>query len=530
MTFRLGLALLPLVFAGPVCAEKSDAPPGKQGAPGFTLVVTAALVGNLEPCGCSADQRGGVGRAAATVDAIRQEGRPVLLVDGGDRFFPGAALPADPLVANQQRLQAAAMAATTREMGYDALVLGARDATSATFLQGTPLPPLLDPGEPATAGTRPFLLRDVEGRQVGLFAVGPGPDAETTLAARAAALRAAGAQVLVLFAYRTIDGAKALLPAAKAAGVPFVVATRSDVPETQESGALADQTPALFAVAGRGEALLRIDVDPGGPADAPFAKVAGFSPREETLAAMQQRLDLLRADVKEMNPRDPLAKLKTDKLLELEERRSKLAASAPPPMPAGRNAFTFAFVPMSPKLAQAGAVKAIVEKFHQDAAKENLAYLRSHPRECPRATAGEPSFAGDQNCVDCHEEANDVWKKTPHAHAYQSLVDKGRQYDVACIGCHVMGYGKAGGACSIADVKGRENVQCESCHGAGSVHAEKGAHGDIAREVTTATCKTCHDPENSPHFNDKTYRPQVLGPGHGEPLAKGEAAGGKHKR
>jgi hypothetical protein len=177
---------------------------------------------------------------------------------------------------------------------------------------------------------------------------------------------------------------------------------------------------------------------------------------------------------------------------------------------------------MTPKLPQQPQARARIDQFHAETAKQNLAYVQAHPRDCPRAAAGQPSYVGHDSCITCHEEAYEHWKTTPHARAYQSLVDKNRQYDVACIGCHVVGYEKPGGACSIADVKGRTDVQCESCHGPGSIHAEEGTKASMSPKVPEAVCKRCHDPENSPHFNDRTYRPQILGPGHGAPVTSQE--------
>ncbi len=527
------LALVPVVLAGAYCSRRPDAGPAaaatQPAAPNgqLTLVVTSGIVGHLEPCGCSSDQRGGVARAAAAVEAIRAEGRAVLLVDGGDRFFPSAASPADVLVANQQRLEAETMLQATRTMGYDALVLGARDAGNAAFFARKELPPILDLGAGALPQSRETLVIDRAGTKVGLFAIGPGPDAAPLLVRRAQELKKAGAHVLVLFAYMEFEPAKALLADAGRAGVNFVVATRAEVPETHESGAMTDGTPALLTIAARGEALLRLDLSALGDKEQPFGKIAGAAEREEALAAMQARIDLWRGEVVGMNPLDPKTKLRTDKLLELEERKAKLAASPPPPMPPGANAYTYAFVPMTPKLPKSAAVQSLVEEFHKSAARDNLSYVQAHPRACPEAAPGKASYTGDESCVDCHEEAFTFWKKTPHSHAYKSLVDKGRQYDVACVSCHVVGYEKPGGACSIADTKGRENVQCESCHGPGSLHvASGGAAKTIALEVPASACKSCHDPENSPHFNDATYRPQILGPGHGAPAEEKSAGAG----
>lgn len=41
-----------------------------------------------------------------------------------------------------------------------------------------------------------------------------------------------------------------------------------------------------------------------------------------------------------------------------------------------------------------------------------------------------------------------------------------------CLKCHVTGYGKPGGFISLEQTPGMANVQCEMCHGPGSIYAE----------------------------------------------------------
>jgi predicted CXXCH cytochrome family protein len=63
-------------------------------------------------------------------------------------------------------------------------------------------------------------------------------------------------------------------------------------------------------------------------------------------------------------------------------------------------------------------------------------------------------------------------------------------------------------------------VGCESCHGPGSLHAEDPTPKNIVRSPGRELCVTCHNPENSPHFDFATYLPRVLGPGHGQSMGK----------
>jgi nitrate/TMAO reductase-like tetraheme cytochrome c subunit len=325
---------------------------------------------------------------------------------------------------------------------------------------------------------------------------------------------------MILLAYRTFLGAQALLPVAREAGVSLVLAGFAEEPETHDSAQLADSQPPLFTVRARGEVLLRVDLLASGEADAAFVKVAGQAEREADLDALQGRIDQLRKDAIALSPLDPVAKLKTEKLVELEGRKSKLAATPPARFPPGRNSFTYAFVSMSPSLPQEPQVRSLMDEYTAQVATKNLAWVQAHPRTCPVAAAGEAAYTGDQQCIDCHQEAYDFWKTTPHAKAYPDLVKRQKQYDTSCISCHVVGYQKPGGTCDVAQTSGRESVQCESCHGAGSLHAEAGEESLIALKVPEKQCRTCHDPENSPHFNDATYRPQILGPGHGMPLGR----------
>jgi len=46
--------------------------------------------------------------------------------------------------------------------------------------------------------------------------------------------------------------------------------------------------------------------------------------------------------------------------------------------------------------------------------------------------------------------------------------------------------------------------------------------GHIQREIPAAFCMRCHELANSPDFDDVKYRPYIVGPGHGQELAKGQ--------
>jgi hypothetical protein len=94
----------------------------------------------------------------------------------------------------------------------------------------------------------------------------------------------------------------------------------------------------------------------------------------------------------------------------------------------------------------------------------------------------EAQFAGDNQCFVCHQAEWTAWNKSKHAHAYDALAKiaknpAGRNFDGECIICHTVGYEYQTGYLNEKKTPHLKNVQCESCHGPGSLHvAEESAN------------------------------------------------------
>ena len=146
--------------------------------------------------------------------------------------------------------------------------------------------------------------------------------------------------------------------------------------------------------------------------------------------------------------------------------------------------------------------------------------------------APKPEFIGADGCKKCHFKQWMSWKKTSMAKSFETLkpgvvadaktkhgLDPAKDYtkDASCLPCHTTGYGKPGGYPALADGKGwteeetkraesRQGVQCESCHGPGSLSAEhKKDHPEYKREdlmkmglilADKDACAQCHRPES----------------------------------
>ena len=127
-------------------------------------------------------------------------------------------------------------------------------------------------------------------------------------------------------------------------------------------------------------------------------------------------------------------------------------------------------------------------------------------------TPNGDSYVGSSTCLGCHPTAYQAWQKSKHAHAWQTLVDAERDpkrygWPVTaypdCVSCHVVGYGQKGGFVTFEDTPQHANVGCERCHGPASGHvasAGKKKLGIIGGELASVMCTQCHDFEQSPTF------------------------------
>jgi peroxiredoxin len=115
-------------------------------------------------------------------------------------------------------------------------------------------------------------------------------------------------------------------------------------------------------------------------------------------------------------------------------------------------------------------------------------------------------FSGNDACGVCHESQHETWQLTTHAGAFDTLVRHGADSNAECIGCHVVGFGQAGGYEVVRRQAELEDVGCESCHGRGGPHLSPGfvAAGDY-----TAACLTCHDEKHSLGFSYGTFLPRI---------------------
>jgi hypothetical protein len=481
-----------------------------------TIFYTGGVRGTLEPCGCTSDPLGDVARMTELVRRAQGEGKAVLLVDAGNLSYPaGDILPRRQEAAD---LRAAFLATQLGRLPFGGSALGETDVAAG--------PRKVRPARLAAniSGARflaPSRIEEIGGIKIGVFGVAEPAVArrldlkveDPLVAARREAeeLRRRGAELVIGLAPLDRGRARQL---ARAADVDFVVVADRDLedgmPQAERVG-----NGYLVAPAVELQRVGRIDIvirDGGGR----LVDAGGAPAREARRREIDRLLGELDAQLaswqKDRSADPAFVAGKKQERGALATERSQLAGSWQPP--AAGSYFSHELIALRRVLPRDPALASAMRALDRAVGAANLRSAQPPPPAGP----GRAAFVGDKACARCHQRETSLWSTTVHAHAWKTLVDAGKTADDECVGCHVTGYGEVGGS-SLGYTRNLEKVQCESCHGPGSLHVASDGVEDppaVRRQTTAATCTRCHTEKHSDTFQYEAYLRDVLGAGHGE--------------
>ncbi len=494
--------------------------------PTVRLYVVSDLAGALEPCGCVKDQKGGLDHAAAWIAEERKRAPDAAIVSAGPLFYMDPELKADN--AAQDRAKAETLARVLGKLGLLAFAPGRNElAGGAPGLEalvrasGARMLAANVTGLPGAASTE---LREFQGVKVGFVGVTAldppaalgaqvGP-AEAAVKAGVATLKAQGANVLVLLAATGRGTAKRLADAvpeltAIVVGSPGGSGDRNtDGPPPERVGdTLVLETGNHLQTVGVLDLFVR-------DRKFTFADTTGVE-RAKQRDDVARRIDELRARIAdwERDGRVAAADIAARKgdLAKLEAERAELE-KAPPP--ATGSYLRFRSVEIREGMGQDPGTKAELSAYYKRVNDDNKARFKD--RKPAKPAAGEPSYSGVEACTNCHDEPRAVWDKTAHARAYKTLADQSKEYNLDCVSCHVTGYDRPGGS-TVTFVSDLENVQCEQCHGPGSLHVKEPKKVKVPVPKPAAeSCAACHHPPHVHAFDAASKMDLVLGKGHGK--------------
>lgn len=508
-------------------------------SPTARLYLVSDLAGALEPCGCVKDQLGGVDRFGALVNAERARAPAYATLAAGPLFFMDMELEpdkrsqeiakAETLAKAMKLVKLEAFAPGRNEWAAGASTLSALEQHGAAMLAAN----VRAEDQPLTSSK----LVSVGAIQLGVIGVAapetargvraplddvasspPAPEVKRAVAA----LKSKGAHAIIVLAAVGRGEAKRIADDNPEVTAILVGSTGASgdgntkaAPPEQIGDVLIVETANHLQTVGVLDLHLR---------DAPsgdlvrFADATGVE-RMRKRAELLGRIDELRSRIatwerdKNVPPGDIQARRADVARLE-----ASLAALDEVPAPARGSFYRFSMRDIREELGADAAMQSEMLAFYKKVNEDNkIAFKDKKPLP---AADGQPSYIGVATCSECHEHAKKVWDGTAHARAYATLERQFKEANLDCVGCHVTGYDKPGGS-TVTHVADLKDVQCEVCHGPGSLHAA--APDKFRIPIATPTpesCIECHHPPHVHAFDAKMKMVDVLGPGHGLPLPR----------
>jgi hypothetical protein len=501
------------------------------------LYLVSDLAGALEPCGCVKDQLGGMDHFGALVTAEKKNAPTYITLSSGPLFFMDMDLDAEKKA--QETAKAETIAQTMKTLGLAAFTpsrnlwaAGASNVPALVDQSGAVMVAANLPGSPSAPAKR-WTVRSVGGMKLGIIGV-------------AAPERAAGAHgALDVTSSPAIPAVKEGVLAVKKEGAQAIIVLAAV--GRGEAKRIADENPELLAIvvgspglsgdantkaappeqignvlvvetANHLQTVGVLDLyvrEPGRDGTlVKFADGTGLE-RMRKREELSGRVDDLHAKIatwekdQSVDPKDVTAR-RTD-LSRLEAERDALDRT---PAPKTGSFYRYSMREIREALGADDSVKTQMLAYYKKVNDANKALFKDKvPRPAPK---GSPSFVGIEACANCHEEPKKVWDATRHAHAYVTLEKQFKEANLDCVNCHVTGFDQPGGS-TVTHVADLKDVQCEVCHGPGSLHAAKPSSVRMPTpEPKPEVCLACHHPPHVHTFDAKAKMAEILGPGHGK--------------
>jgi hypothetical protein len=446
------------------------------GEPAGVLIITGERHGYNEPCGCTEGQAGGLLRLYDFVERLHQQNDwPTALIDLGS-------LTKDPAGArggfDQAKIKFDYSVRALKLQDYRAVALSAED------------------------------LKVGVGEALGLFLNDLG---ETTKVVVANVAPPAG--------YESI-----FRPSLVAAAGPVKLGVTAVIdPEALDKLADPDKE-SIFPKAGirrPEEVLPRVLADIEPKSDYQVLMVQGPPELAKRLAGSYPGFDIVVATSAYDDPlsHEPEALNGGKTLLVTVGRRGKYVGAIGF-YPGGSQPPRFQLVTLnSPFDGPAAPMKALIRDEYRETLRQ-VGVVENFPRrDYINGTPGA-TFVGAENCELCHPKTYEKWTSTPHAQAFDSLLNDVKPntiHDAECVSCHTTGFEYNSGWQSEAKTPYLAGNQCENCHGPGSKHIAEPDNAEFRRVMALTAeqadkngqCTNCHDLDNSPHFKFDGYHRKI---------------------
>ena len=200
----------------------------------------------------------------------------------------------------------------------------------------------------------------------------------------------------------------------------------------------------------------------------------------------RQELDFMDKQIRtaEVKKEMPGGKGKLDALIEKRESANELTLYEPD------------MVNLDPSFSDDPQVVGMINDYRKGLIKSSV----SSPIPAARSEE-QVRYTGPKVCAGCHESRYRFWLTTDHSRAFDSLAPKNAGADPDCLPCHVTGYMRRTGYWPKAPREDLRGVQCEACHGVGSLHVGSPDRYSLLHLPAAPQCMDCHTEDQDGEFD-----------------------------
>ncbi len=494
----------------------------------FALFYTTSMHGWVEPCGCTSEPLGGIARLASVVSAARENyGLGTALIDGGDLLFDTLKAP-NPADLCQENARIDLLLSALKDLSFVGTFPGPYDDVMGEAFRDEKLKRHNLPNI-KTKAQNGFLMGS-DSFKLGVLFIDESN--ASAIDQKALSLKNQGAKAVVAVTHLPKDFFQVKQLALGHLDVIILGTTNEEMPDSQK---LLAEGPVFVSAAKQGQYLGLIEFQLNQNAKNTWKLDDRKVQRELRVSLLTQRSINFQTQIDDTTDAERKKYLKA-KIDEASAELSELKAEKDQPL-TDENYLTATTVALSRKITPHAIYESRVKAYENEIPK--LVAQCESGIECPKLAQGQAHFVGAETCKNCHAPAYDFWKKavysvsaldekgnsitrlSGHTKAYETLQEKQKAEDRSCIECHTAGFMQPGGFCKVKEVGPFKGVQCESCHGAGSLHAASADKTLIKRNVPEETCRGCHHVPHIATTESFVYEQKltkILGPGHGELL------------
>ena len=470
-----------------------------RGPKAINIVYSGDVIGEVDPCGCSSGQKGGISRRSYFIKELRKKNPATVAFDTGNAFTSSYKL--DPFLASLFTIKARFIVNAMNHMGYMGYVPGDKDIAvsldnlSNIFSKADFHILWTNKTNDKDFPVKSLVIGDVFGigLKTGVFglSLNRNPDKGLIKVFKGSFKRSmvtfkkSGVGLIILL----YSGPYRFLDELSLNNVPIniVILMSYEGQWWPKPRMFAKKRVLMVSIPKEGQYMGSLSIVVDNPSKSFEEKLVWMQ------AYFRMRFFESMLNKKKIKNRD-LVESRYKEIKTNEEELSHM------------NLYEWKIIPLDDKIPEDPQMQNSVEKLKADIQQKYHNILKDRQKVPNKGEASShSSILGEKACKNCHYQEWNAWRNTAHAKAFKTLSDLKVDQDPNCVLCHSTGLSKDLRLVELIEHTALPDVQCDSCHGGNNEHLNNPSLFSMKRGAQKTVCEKCHTRSQSPNFNFERY-------------------------